>query len=165
MPIHQLILDFIYAYIACLAFTLIYNMRGQFVLLAPLGGSIAWIVYNIMGYTENDILQNFVAIMMVALFSEIMARIHKAPVTMFLVVGLLPLVPGRIGAGHCAGVLPVPPGPALLVPPEAQTPGQGPKIKPYLPQTTAPAPRVCPPGRRGNFFALSRAFFRLLRIE
>lgn len=94
MPIHQLILDFIYAYIACLAFTLIYNMRGQFVLLAPLGGSIAWIVYNIMGYTENDILQNFIAIMMAALFSEIMARIHKAPVTMFLVVGLLPLVPG-----------------------------------------------------------------------
>ena len=44
MPIHSLILDFIYAYIACLAFTLIYNMRGKFVLLAPLGGSIAWII-------------------------------------------------------------------------------------------------------------------------
>ena len=94
MPIHSLILDFIYAYIACLAFTLIYNMRGKFVLLAPLGGSIAWIIYNMMAYTESDILQNFIATMAVSLYSETMARVYKAPVTMFLVVGLLPLVPG-----------------------------------------------------------------------
>lgn len=94
MPIHSLILDFIYAYIACLAFTLIYNMRGKFVLLAPLGGSIAWIIYNMTAYTESDIVQNFIAIMAVSFYSEVMARIYKAPVTMFLVVGLLPLVPG-----------------------------------------------------------------------
>ena len=94
MPIHSLILDFIYAYIACLAFTLIYNMRGKFVLLAPSGGSIAWIIYNMTAYTESDLVQNFIAIMAVSFYSEVMARIYKAPVTMFLVVGLLPLVPG-----------------------------------------------------------------------
>lgn len=32
--------------------------------------------------------------MAVALYSEILARIYKAPVTMFLIVGILPLVPG-----------------------------------------------------------------------
>ena len=85
MPIHEILLAFLYAYVACLAFTLIYNMRGKFIFLAPLGGSICWIAYN---------LQNFVATMAVALYSEILARIYKAPVTMFLIVGILPLVPG-----------------------------------------------------------------------
>ena len=102
MPIHSLILDFIYAYIACLAFTLIYNMRGKFVLLAPLGGSIAWIIYNMTAYTESDIVQNFIAIMAVSFYSEVMARIYKAPVTMFLVVGLLPLVHTLAIAGALA---------------------------------------------------------------
>ena len=31
MPIHEILLAFLYAYVACLAFTLIYNMRGKFI--------------------------------------------------------------------------------------------------------------------------------------
>ena len=69
-------------------------MRSKFIFLAPLGGSICWIAYNLLNFTGNDILQNFVATMAVALYSEILARIYKAPVTMFLIVGILPLVPG-----------------------------------------------------------------------
>lgn len=94
MQLGEIILAFVYAYVACLAFTLIYNMRGKFILLAPLGGAIGWIIYNLMAFTGNDILQNFTATMVVAVYSETMARIYKAPATMFLIVGLLPLVPG-----------------------------------------------------------------------
>ena len=94
MPIHEILLAFLYASVACLAITLIYNMRGKFIFLAPLGGSICWIAYNLLNFTGNDILQNFAATMAVALYSEILARIYKAPVTMFLIVGILPLVPG-----------------------------------------------------------------------
>ncbi len=94
MHLVEIIRAFLFAYVACLAFTLIYNMRGRFILLAPLGGSIGWIIYNLLAFTGNDILQNFIATMVVAVYSETMARLYKAPATMFLIVGLLPLVPG-----------------------------------------------------------------------
>ena len=37
----------------------------------------------------------FLAMAFVALFSEISARIYKAPATIFLIIGCFPLVPGR----------------------------------------------------------------------
>ena len=94
MNIGEMILSFIYSYVACLAFTFIYNMRGKFIWLAPLGGAIGWLVYNAMSFTGKDILQYFVATVAIAIYSETMARIHKTPMTMFLIVALLPLVPG-----------------------------------------------------------------------
>jgi uncharacterized membrane protein YjjB (DUF3815 family) len=39
-------------------------------------------------------LQNFVSAVTVAIFSEIMARVFKTPSTVFLIVGILPMVPG-----------------------------------------------------------------------
>lgn len=94
MSINQLLASFAYAYIACLAFSFIFNLRGRFIALAPLGSSISWIVYNLMAFTNADLLQYFIATMAVSIYSEILARKYKAPVTMFLIIGLLPLVPG-----------------------------------------------------------------------
>jgi uncharacterized membrane protein YjjB (DUF3815 family) len=39
-------------------------------------------------------LQNFVSAVTVAIFSEIMARVFKTPSTVFLIVGILPMVLG-----------------------------------------------------------------------
>jgi uncharacterized membrane protein YjjB (DUF3815 family) len=39
-------------------------------------------------------MQFFVATIAISIYSEIMARVHKAPVTGYLLVSLLPLVPG-----------------------------------------------------------------------
>lgn len=94
MTIGKFLLFFVYAYIACLAFSFIFNLRGKFIALAPLGGSISWIVYNLMSFSGADLLQYFIATMAVSIYSEILARKYKAPVTMFLIIGLLPLVPG-----------------------------------------------------------------------
>lgn len=94
MDFSQFLLCFAYAYIACLAFSFIFNLRGKFIALAPLGGSISWIVYNLFAFSGTDLLQYFIATMAVAAYSEMLARKYKAPVTMFLVIGILPLVPG-----------------------------------------------------------------------
>ena len=94
MNMGEMLLAILFSYVACLAFTLIYNMRGRFIWLAPLGGAISWCVYNLFAFIGSDIVQNFIAAMAVTVYSETLARLNKAPATMFLIVGLLPLVPG-----------------------------------------------------------------------
>ena len=45
-------------------------------------------------YTHSIAFSLFIASLVISIYSEIVARIFKAPVTLFLVVALLPLVPG-----------------------------------------------------------------------
>ena len=59
------------------------------------GGALGWLVYllaNLAG--GNDLISYFLAAMAIAIYSEIMARIRKYPVTSYLVISFLPLVPG-----------------------------------------------------------------------
>ena len=69
-------------------------MRKRMLLLASLGGAVGWCVYLLCGWLQNDITQSFAAILAVAAYSEIMARLQKSPATVYLIVGLIPLVPG-----------------------------------------------------------------------
>ena len=84
------------SFLPCAAFAVILNARGSQFWVSSAGAALCWLSYlfffNIMGtgvYTAN-----FLATVAVSLFSEIMARVCKTPVTVFLLVGLLPLVPG-----------------------------------------------------------------------
>ena len=84
----------LWSFFACAAFGLIYNMRGKTLLLASLGGSLGWFVYLLLNFMNNDIFQFFVATIVTAIYSEIMARVLKKPATEFQIVALLPMVPG-----------------------------------------------------------------------
>jgi uncharacterized membrane protein YjjB (DUF3815 family) len=84
----------LYAFAACLAFSIVFNMRGKILLFASLGGALGWLVYLLCDPIQNDIIQFFFATIAISIYSEIMARLHKAPVTGYLLVSLLPLVPG-----------------------------------------------------------------------
>jgi uncharacterized membrane protein YjjB (DUF3815 family) len=58
-------------------------------------GSFGWFIYLIMmEFYDDKVLANFIATLIVALTSHILARIYKTPVTMFLIPGVIPLVPG-----------------------------------------------------------------------
>lgn len=84
----------LYAFAACSAFSVVFNMRGKALIFASLGGSLGWLVYLLCGAVQNDIIQFFAATVAISVYSEVMARIHKKPVTGYLLVALLPLVPG-----------------------------------------------------------------------
>jgi Uncharacterized conserved protein len=84
----------LYAFAACFGFSVVFNMRGKILLFASLGGALGWLVYLLCGPVQNDILQFFLATIAISIYSEIMARVHRAPVTGYLLVSLLPLVPG-----------------------------------------------------------------------
>ena len=87
----QYVLPCLCAFAACIGFTLVFNIHGPGKLIAGGGGALGWLVYLLAGET---ILAGFLAAMAISLFSEVMARIRRCPVTGYLLVALLPLVPG-----------------------------------------------------------------------
>lgn len=92
----ELLLPCLYSFMGCVGYCLVFNirMRKRMLLLASLGGAVGWCVYLLCGWLQNDITQSFAAILAVAAYSEIMARLQKSPATVYLIVGLIPLVPG-----------------------------------------------------------------------
>ena len=89
--LQEFFLPCLWAFWASVAFGLVYNIHGGGILICGLGGALGWLVYLLGGKT---ILAGFFAAMAISLFSEIMARIRRCPVTGYQLVALLPLVPG-----------------------------------------------------------------------
>ena len=91
----QWILPCCWSFVACVGFSLIFNIRGKMILWSSAGGVLGWFVYLLSGFVgAGDVLQNFLAIVVIAIYAEVVARIRKAPATVFLIVALIPLVPG-----------------------------------------------------------------------
>ena len=85
------ILPCVCAFLACLGFTLVFNIHGVGKLICGVGGALGWLIYLLGGST---IFAAFLASAAIGLFAEIMARLRRCPVTGYLLVALLPLVPG-----------------------------------------------------------------------
>ena len=89
------LLPCIYAFWACAGFCLVFNIHGPGILICCFGGALGWLVYLLSAlFSPNVILCFLLAAIAITLFSELMARIRRCPVTGYLVIGLLPLVPG-----------------------------------------------------------------------
>jgi len=89
--ITELIFPCLAAFFSCTGFCIIFNIHRAGIIRASLGGALGWLVYTMIGKT---ILAAFCASAVIGLYAEIMARVRKCPVTGYLVVALLPLVPG-----------------------------------------------------------------------
>ena len=82
------------AFAACAGFAVIYNIHGPGILISALGGSLGWLAYHLAGALWEDIMQTLCASIVIAAYSEIMARVRRCPVTGYLLVAIFPLVPG-----------------------------------------------------------------------
>ena len=78
-----------------LAFGVIFNLREKKLLLSALGGMVSWLAYLLTAHWfSTDIFGYFFAAVIMSVYAEVFARIYKTPVTIYLVAGLIPLVPG-----------------------------------------------------------------------
>lgn len=86
---------FVSALFATFGFGLLYNIRGKNLIAAAFCGAFAWMVYLVADhFTESMVIPYFISGMSIAFYSEIAASVFKAPVTVFLIPGIIPLVPG-----------------------------------------------------------------------
>ena len=91
-----MILSSIYTLIATLCFSVIFNIRGKNLVFAALGGGLSWYIYLLASshLSEYSILPFFISSVVASVYSEIMARVLKTPVTTFIICAIIPLVPG-----------------------------------------------------------------------
>ena len=85
------ILPCLCAFLACVGFTLIFNIHGTGKLISGAGGALGWLAYLLAGKT---VFAAFLAAAAIGVFAEVMSRVRRCPVTGYVLVALLPLVPG-----------------------------------------------------------------------
>lgn len=92
----KFLLPCIYSFFGSFGYCIISNVRPRkhMLLLASVGGALCWGAYLLLGFLKNDILQAFLATVILAFYAELMARLFKSPATVYLIMGIIPLVPG-----------------------------------------------------------------------
>jgi uncharacterized membrane protein YjjB (DUF3815 family) len=90
----QYFLPCLWAFLACAAFCILFNIHAGIFICAA-GGALGWLVFIATApLFRSDLIQVFIAALVISAYSEIMARIRRCPAIGYLVVALFPLVPG-----------------------------------------------------------------------
>ena len=91
-----IIKQMIFAGIGAAGFGYIYKLPGRYMPAATIGGMLGWAVYAAVEQVSDSVfMEALIAGFATAVFAEIMARLYKAPSTIFFVVSMIPLVPGK----------------------------------------------------------------------
>ena len=89
------IMQLVTAFIGSWGFAMLFHVRREKLLLASLGGLLAWGAYLLMGFvSDQDVVRYFFASVALTVYAETMARVVKCPATLFLITAAIPLVPG-----------------------------------------------------------------------
>ncbi|MCO7176692.1 threonine/serine exporter family protein [Sporolactobacillus kofuensis] len=85
------------SYLATCAFGIIFNIPMKPLLHGGLIGMVAWLIYFFLfEFSGNDFAATFAASLVIAIMSQIFARLCKNPVILYSVSGIIPLVPGGL---------------------------------------------------------------------
>lgn len=90
-----MILQFIFSMLATLSFGVLFGAPKKELPLCGLTGGIGWLVYLLcLEYNGSTTFANLIATLALTVISRTFAAIRKNPVTVYLISGILPLVPG-----------------------------------------------------------------------
>ncbi len=81
--------------IGCTGFSILFNIHRMGILFGAIGGMISWSAYcitELLGGTPDTAM--LVSSAVAAIYSEVMARIRKCPAIGYLVLSIIPLIPG-----------------------------------------------------------------------
>lgn len=81
--------------ISAIGFGIIFNAPRKSLIQCGIVGMTGWMVYILMSDTGIDVVQaSFSGAFTVSIIGHIMARRYKTPIIVFIVAGIIPLVPG-----------------------------------------------------------------------
>ncbi|WIF95400.1 threonine/serine exporter family protein [Caminicella sporogenes] len=87
--------DFIFAFISTVGFSVFFNVPKKSIFYAGITGAVGWTVYLLIkNITQSMTFANFIGAISIGVLGEIFARLDKKPVTIFVIPGIVPLVPG-----------------------------------------------------------------------
>lgn len=96
LPKHlEIGVELVTAFFGSFGYASLFNVRKERIITAGLGGLLGWFAYLLSGnFIFNEALKYLIAALVITVYSEKMARIKKAPATVFLISAIMPLVPG-----------------------------------------------------------------------
>ena len=81
--------------IGTLGYSLLFNVKKSRIIYCCIGGTLTTLIYFICAESGFSLLvQNMIPAAIATFYAELMARIVKAPATVFLIPSIIPLVPG-----------------------------------------------------------------------
>lgn len=90
------IIAFVSSFLATAAFGVLFQAPRRSLVTSGVIGAVGWVIFVLLrhhlGY--NSFYANFLATIIIALGSEFAARSFKQPVTVYVIPGIIPLVPG-----------------------------------------------------------------------
>lgn len=91
----MMIIQVVGAIFAVMSVAITFGVPKKFLIYSGIVGAIGWFVYLLFkNMGSSTVSSMFFAALVVSLISHSFARIMKTPVTLFLIAGILPLVPG-----------------------------------------------------------------------
>ncbi len=92
---HGFLVECIACLIGCVGFSILFNVHGKGIGLCMLGSILCWGVYCLTEMLGGgEMMAAFIAAFVTAIYSEVMARVRKCPAIAYLIMGLIPLIPG-----------------------------------------------------------------------
>lgn len=91
----DIIKSLVTAFIGCIGFGLIFDVAKRHIAAASIGGALTFAIY-LLGkrYGMDTFFASIFASAFATCYAEIMARVKKTPAITFLILGLIPLIPG-----------------------------------------------------------------------
>lgn len=90
-----MIISIFSAFIATIGFAVIFHTKQKHLIPCGLVGAIGWAIYLLVEQvTLDDVLATFISSLVVTLVSYLLSKSRKTPITVFLISGIIPLVPG-----------------------------------------------------------------------
>lgn len=89
-----MIVQFFVCMLACFSFAVLFSAPKNQCLLCALTGALSWISYLLLEPVVGAVWASLLATLFLTVLSRIFAAVRKSPVTLYLVGGIFPLVPG-----------------------------------------------------------------------
>ncbi len=82
------------SFIGTVAFSMLFNVHARYYFYCGLTGTAGWVVYCLLVPYISPVLATFLGTVVVVLMSRMLAVWRKCPITVFLISGIFPLIPG-----------------------------------------------------------------------
>ncbi|MBU3804716.1 MAG: threonine/serine exporter family protein [Candidatus Cellulosilyticum pullistercoris] len=90
-----MILSILSAFISTIGFSIVFHVQKKHLLICGMVGAISWTIYLLLNDQGNSsVFASFLATLVVTTLSYLLAKKRKTPITVFLIAGIIPLVPG-----------------------------------------------------------------------
>lgn len=89
-----MIQNIVCSFIGTVAFSMLYNVHSKYYVYCGLTGMAGWVTYCFLVSGISPVLATLLGTIVVVLMSRILAVWRKCPITVFLISGIFPLIPG-----------------------------------------------------------------------